>query len=254
MGRPGREIVTQLLPDLRKEYGVDLVIAQSENVSHGKSMTPHHMDELIKAGVDFFTGGNHSYNRENIHDRLNDPSSPVIAPANIVNEDHPGKGYKTIVTPKGVVLVISLLGSVFPEDLKVYSPLKRIDEILEEFKNKKLAGIVVNIHTDYSSEKVIMGHYLDGRVSVVVGDHWHIPTADSRILPGGTAHMTDVGMCGTLNSSLGIEYDSMIPRWRDDEIVKRNMSVMRPYQLNGLLVTDATENGAISCTHIRKII
>lgn len=253
MGRPGREIVSDLLPELKIKHDVDVVIAQSENVSHGKSMTPRHMDELLTAGIDFFTGGNHSYKRENLHERINDPNSPVIAPANILNEDHPGEGHKILSTQKGDVLVVSLLGSVFPEELQVYSPLKAIDEILEQYKENKLSAIVVNIHTDYSSEKVLMGHYLDGRVSVVVGDHWHVATADGRILPGGTAHMTDVGMCGVLNSSLGVEYDSMIPRWKDGEQVKRNMAVLRPYQLNGLLVKNVTASGAEQCEMIRII-
>ena len=98
------------------------------------------------------------------------------------------------------------------KDKPVDNPLQVIDRILEAEKAKI---VVVNFHGDYSSEKVIIGHYLDGRASMVVGDHWHVPTADARVLPGGTAHITDVGMCGALDASLGVTYDSVLPRWRD---------------------------------------
>lgn len=253
MGRPGRETVARLLPDLRKELAVDLVIAQSENVSHGKAMTPGHMDELMASGVDFFSGGNHSYKREQLHERLTDPEYPVIGVANIVG-DYPGKGYKIINTEKGDVLVCSLLGDVFPKDLEISSPLKKIDEILEEHAKTDLAAIVVNIHTDYSSHKVMTGHYLDGRVSLIVGDHWHVPTADARILPKKSSYITDVGMVGVLNSSLGINFSVTIPRWRDEIRTKQEMAQDPPFQLNAVLIRDAERNSAGSIELIQKTI
>lgn len=253
MGRPGREVLRLLLPELRKKHKIDLVIAQAENVSHGKAMTPTHMDELMEIGVDFFTGGNHSYKREALHERLSDPSSPVIGVANLVGE-YPDKGYKTITTKKGVVLICSLLAQVFPEELETSSPLKIIDAILDEHKNDDLAAIVVNVHGDWSSQKVMAGHYLDGRVSLVVGDHWHVPTADARILPNKTAHITDVGMVGVLNSSLGIELSSTIPRWTDDEYTKQVIASEPPYQFNAVLVRGAKAHGAESIDLIQEVI
>jgi len=253
MGRPGRETVNRLLPGIKKELKIDFVVAQAENVSHGKSMTPSHMDELMKSGIDFFTGGNHSHKRANLHERLADKSHPVIGVANAVG-DYPGEGFKIINTKKGDILVCSLLANVFPEDLEISSPLKRIDEILESTQDEELAAIIVNIHGDWSSQKVMAGHYLDGRVSVVVGDHWHVPTADARVLPKGTGHITDVGMVGSLNSSLGIKFSSTIPRWRDDAHTKQEMDEESPFQFNALLARGVSRSGAKSVELIRREI
>lgn len=253
MGRPGRETVAHLLPQLRQEHKVDFVLAQSENVSHGKSMTPKHMQELQGYGVDFFTGGNHSHKREQLHELLIDPNQPVIGVANAVDSTH-GPGFKIVATKKGKVLVCSLLAHVFPEDLQITSPLKKIDEILELTKNEPLVAVVVNVHGDWSSQKVIAGHYLDGRVSAVVGDHWHVPTADARILPHGTAHITDVGMVGVLNSSLGVKLDVTIPRWRDDAHTKQDLAEEPPFQFNALLVRNVSRHGAESVELLQHVI
>jgi calcineurin-like phosphoesterase len=217
-------------------------------------MTPHHMDVLRDAGVDFFTGGNHTFKRPALFERLENSDWPVVGPANAIGEDNPKTDYKIVHTNTGDVAVVSLLGSVFPEDLAISSPLQKIDEILARVDTSTLAAFVVNIHSDYSSEKVMAGHYLDGRVTMVVGDHWHVPTNDARILPKGTAHMSDVGMCGSLNSSLGIELSSTIPRWYDGSASKKVMAEDRPYQLNGLLVKNTTATGAEAVQVIRKIV
>ena len=253
MGRPGRETVARLLPDIKKEHDVDFVVAQSENVSHGKAMTTRHMDELMGCGVDFFTGGNHSYKRDALHERLADPSSPVLGVANVVGE-YPGEGFKFAQTEQGKVMCVSLLANVFPEDLEISSPLKRIDEILEQTKDEDLAAIVVNVHGDWSSQKVMAGHYLDGKVTMVVGDHWHVPTADSRVLPNGTGHITDVGMVGVLNSSLGIDLAVTIPRWRDEEHTKQDMAQDPPFQFNALLAQGVNRTGCESVELIQKVI
>lgn len=234
MGRIGREMLAETLPGLIEEKAIDFVVAQSENVSHGKGMLPKHMAELKACGVDFFSGGNHSFKRPQLLSALENPIEPVIGPANATG-DYPGLGWKIAETELGKVLVVTLLGSVFPPDLEISSPLKRIDEILEETKDEQLVARVVNIHSDYSSEKVMMGNHLDGRVDLVVGDHWHVPTADARMLPKGTAHITDVGMCGTLDSSLGIEFEVTIPRWYDGQKTKQVMAEALPWQFNAVL-------------------
>ena len=248
MGKVGRETVAQLLPDLKKTHAIDFVVAQSENVSHGRSMLPRHMEELQSIGVDFFTGGNHTFKRAQLHEYLEDTTKPVIGPANAVSQ--PGQGWKIANTAAGEVLVVSLLGSVFPPDIEITNPLQSIDAILSQHQEHNFAAIVVNIHSDYSSEKVITGHYLDGRVSLVVGDHWHVPTADARILPNGTAHMSDVGMCGSLNSSLGIELSETIPRWRDGQKTKQLLAEAKPWQFNAALVDTQTP----SIEHLQIII
>lgn len=253
MGAPGRETIAALLPNLRSEYDVDLVIAQAENVSHGVSMTPQHMKELQAAGVDAFTGGNHTYKKEGIHDALKDDAVPVVGPANLPIT--PGKGYKYVPTVKGSVLVISILGTIFPlkEHEEILNPLTTIDTILDHENGRQRVATIVNFHADWSSEKVVFGQYLDGRVSAVIGDHWHTPTADARLLPKGTAHITDVGMTGALNSCLGVRSDIIISRWRDGVKNKNELEQARPWQLNAVLIETDDQSGlARSIVHIHR--
>jgi 2',3'-cyclic-nucleotide 2'-phosphodiesterase len=236
MGRPGRAVVSEHVPRLREKYSPDLVIAQAENVSHGKGISPAHMQELTKCGIDFFTGGNHTVERPAIKALLADPNAPVLAPLNQAGVE-PEWGAKHIATKKGDVLVVSLLGSVFPTPFPMQNPLTAIDALLDGLNTKDIAAIMVNFHADLSSEKRVIGYYLDGRVSAVVGDHWHVPSADAMVLPKGTAHISDVGMCGTLHSSLGVSKEIIIARWRDGAKIKNDIAEGGPYQLNGVLVT-----------------
>lgn len=247
MGQPGREVVKALLPGLRQKHKIDLVIAQSENVSHGKGMSPAHMHELQQAGVDFFSGGNHSIERAATKTLLMDPLQPVIGPINQVGVD-PTWGAKRFQTSKGLVLVVSLLGSTFPNPVNIQNPIESIDNLLSSLKVSDYVAIIVNFHADLSSEKRVIGYYLDGRVSAVIGDHWHIPTADAMILPGGTAHMTDVGMCGTIHSSLGVRTEIVVARWRDGAKIKNEIADGGPFQLNGVVVNVNTK------THMAKSI
>lgn len=254
MGEPGRETVRLLLPNLRKELNADLVIAQAENVSHGVGITPQHMDELISFGVDAFTGGNHIYKKDGIHSRLKDTKSPIIGPANM--NVCPGNGYISVETANGSVLVVSILGSIFPlkDGESTENPLKTIDTILEDNNGKHHVATIVNFHGDWSSEKIAIGHYLDGRVSAVVGDHWHVPTADARILPKGTAHISDVGMTGALDSCLGVELDKIIPRWREGVKNKNELEVNKPWQLNAVLISTSSSTEAKLITQIHREI
>ena len=255
MGSPGRDIVAAQLPALREKHKADIVIAQAENVSHGRSMTPTHMRELQKAGVDFFSGGNHTIERPTLLPLLADPFEPVIAPINQPGVD-PDWGIKILHTPRGEVLIISVLGTTFPElAAPIGNPLKALDGALNAVAGQKFVAKVVNFHGDYSSEKRVAGFYLDGRVSLVVGDHWHVPTADAMVLPGGTAHITDVGMCGTLLTSLGVSKELIIERWRDGVKNKNDIATGGPYQLNGVLAEVDTKTGlATKITQINLVL
>jgi metallophosphoesterase (TIGR00282 family) len=255
MGETGLRVAEAVLPQLRSEKNIDLVVAQSENVSDGKGITPADFGRLQRAGVDFCTGGNWSLHREPIIPALNDPAQPIIRPANYP-EGTPGLGWKYIDTGAGKVLVISLLGQIVGRDADkpVDNPLLVIDKILEAQKTTHKAAVIVNLHGDYSSEKVVIGHYLDGRVTAAVGDHWHVPTADARVLPGGTAHITDVGMCGALNASLGVTYDSIISRWRDGQRTRNLLETEGPRQFNAVLITANDAGLAGSIEQIRQVI
>ncbi len=252
MGEVGIETVEKVLPNLIKEKSIDLVIAQAENVTQGKSMSIVDMKRLQDTGVHFFTGGNHTPALQEIHASLEDDSVPIIGPANLVN--CPGKGWKYVDTSEGSVLVISLMGSKVGTPIEADNPLTLIDEILQLNDQTDRVATIVNFHGDYSSEKIIIGHYLDGRVTAAIGDHWHVPTADARVLQGGTAHITDVGMCGILNSSLGITWDSVIPRWRDNIQTRNELETTGPRQFNAVMISvDVDSSRANSIEQIQII-
>ncbi len=254
MGDTGIEIVEQVLPGLRQKHAIDLVIAQGENVSDGKGMTLLDFRRLQQAGIDFFTGGNHILDNDSIFPELNDPTKMVIRPANYPS-DVPGLGYKYIDTAHGKVLIVSLLGSIVGKQAgeQLDNPLQVIDKILAAEEKVERVATVVDFHGDYSSEKVVVGHYLDGRVTAVVGDHWHVPTADARVLPSGTAHITDVGMCGALDASLGVKYSSIIPRWRDGKPTRNILETVGPKQFNAVLIESNKSGLADSIEPIRIV-
>lgn len=254
MGEMGLLAVEKVLPELRQNRNIDLVIAQVENVTDGRGITPEDFERLQAAGVDFGSGGNWSVWREEIVPLLDDPEAPIVRPANY--PDAPGKPYKYARTPKGDVLVVSLMGQIVGRDADkpVENPLRTIDEILAAEPAEKRVATVVNLHGDFSSEKFIIGYYLDGRASVVVGDHWHVPTADAEVLPKGTAHVTDVGMCGSLDSSLGVTFESVLPRWREGLQTRNVLATGGRSQFNALLVeVDDATGRAVQTEHIRQV-
>jgi metallophosphoesterase (TIGR00282 family) len=246
MGRPGRKTIKKLLPELIAEKGVDFVIAQGENLSAGKGLQIKAVEDMLAAGINFFTGGDWTLHREEIYPWLDDPAKPVIRPANYP-EGTPGRGYKIVDTPHGKILIVSLLGQTVgyraPEELQ--NPLRVIDRILEDTAHEKLAARIVSFHGDYSSEKLVIGQYLDGRVSAVIGDHWHVPTADARIFAGGTAHITDVGMVGSRDSSLGVKTDVIVARWLSDYRSRNELETGGVMQFCGLLMDISPTTGLV---------
>lgn len=254
MGEPGLRVVEKMLPDLKKEHAVDLVIAQAENLSDGKGVRITDFKRLQRAGVDFCTGGNHTFVRDEVFPLLDDPKEPIVRPANYPIGT-PGRGYKYVDTAAGKVLIVSLLGKIVGKDANkpVDNPLKVIDAVLEAEQLVSRAATIVNFHGDYSSEKRIIGYYLDGRVTAVVGDHWHVPTADAGVLPKGTAHITDVGMCGSLDSSLGVRFDSLVPRWRDGKVTRNELETAGRMQYSALLISVGPDGLAKSTRHIYRV-
>lgn len=255
MGPMGMSVVREVLPDLREEKQVDFVVAQSENVTDGKGMDLDDYHTLRELGIDAFTGGNHSLAQPSIESLLVDDTAPVTGPKNM--QGFPGPGYKIIETNGKRVLIVSILGSIVGRQAQIGidNPLSTIDALLATIPRDSYDVSIVNYHGDFSSEKVVFGHYVDGRVSVVVGDHWHVPTADAMILPRKTAYITDVGMCGSLDSSLGITYESIIPRWRDGMHTKNILETQGAQQFNCLFVAfDTYKNMPMHIQHIRKII
>ena len=252
MGKPGRTVVQNNLPALIEELGVDFVVAQGENLSHGKGLEQAHVTDMMTAGVDAFTAGNWTSHRPSIIPWLEDPSKPLVRCANYP-EGTPGRGYKIIDTPQGKVMIASLLGQVVGyHEHVVDNPLHVIDKILDDTKNEPLIARIVNFHGDFSSEKLTIGRYLAGRVTAVIGDHWHVPTADAKLLDGGTAHITDVGMVGSYDSCLGVETDVIIKRWLTDERSRNELEENGQMWLCGLLITVNTASG--QATKVKQII
>ncbi len=237
VGQYGIRILEAKLRDLKKTESIDVCVIQSENVTNGKGISSSDFQLLKDLGVDFFMGGNHSFANPSINVYLDNPNQPILAPGNY---DHRSKtvGVKELDTRYGKILFVSLLGQIVGKDsgLSTINPLRFIDEVLNEKKSIDYCAKIVNIHGDFSSEKIVMGHYLDGRVSAVIGDHWHVPTADARILPNKTAYISDVGMTGALDSSLGVKYDVIVSRWRDGIKNQHILENSGDWQLNGVVI------------------
>ena len=208
MGKIGRKTIAKVLPKLKKEFKPDLVIANAENSAHGKGATKKTLEELTSSGVDFFTSGDHIFNKKEIIPILEDKNSVIIRPANYP-PDVPGSGYKIIEVGVKKILIINLLGRVFMKS-DFDCPFRKFDQILEETKNEKLSAIIVDFHTEVTSEVRAFGFYVDGRVSAVIGTHTHIPTADAQILAKGTGYLSDVGMVGAKDSVLGVDKKNII--------------------------------------------
>lgn len=254
MAEPGALAVSNILPALRAEHKIDFVIAQAENANiNGKGPGKEDIARLQKFGIDFFTGGNHSLTGPGSSDLYNDPSSPIVRPANL--SDAIGSGYKIVSTARGNVLIASMLGQTVGRPIEIANPLEAVDKILEETKHERLVARIINFHGDFSSEKRVFGYYLDGRFSLVVGDHWHVPTADALVLPKGTAHITDVGMCGTLHSSLGVDIDVIVDRWKNGRSIPNTIKKSGTLQFNAVFVEIDEDTGlSRSIRSVQRII
>ena len=205
IGRPGRRAARALLPGLRQEYAIDLIIANGENAAGGIGITTQTADELFESDVDVITSGNHIWAQREIIPTL-DSSPAILRPLNYPN-GVPGHGYFI----RGEAMVVNLIGRTFIGNFDC--PFRAIDQLLEDLADNKPPVIIVDFHAEATSEKVAMGWYLDGRVSAVLGTHTHVGTVDARLLPKGTAHITDVGMTGPLDSVIGDDVNTVLTRF-----------------------------------------
>ncbi len=210
VGRAGREAVLNNIADIRKKYAPDVFIVNVENAAHGFGVTPGICREFLEKGADALVTGNHVWQQRELIPFLND-CKQIIRPLNYP-EMLPGRGALEIILANGKkILIVQLLGRLFME--AVDCPIQAVDKLLKSYTlGKNIDAIFVDIHAEATSEKLAMGYYLDGKVSVVAGTHTHVPTADYRLLRQGTAYITDVGMCGDYDSVLGFEIDEPINR------------------------------------------
>jgi metallophosphoesterase (TIGR00282 family) len=211
MGRAGRSAAIDALPDLREKLKLDFVIVNAENAASGFGTTSKIAGQVIQAGADVISGGNHTFDQKellNVIDNDNRILRPINYPVGT-----PGRGFGIYDAPRGKkVLVINAMGRVFMNPLEC--PFRAVDDILKKYRlGVTVNAVIVDFHGEATSEKMAMGQYLDGRVSLVVGTHSHIPTADCQILEKGTAYQTDAGMCGDYDSVIGMDKAEPINRF-----------------------------------------
>jgi len=245
IGSPGRRAVSELLPGLRRDHAVDVVIANGENIAGGLGVTRSTLGELCAAGVDVVTSGNHIWHHSEIVDYLAD-DHPLVRPLNYPPAA-PGRGYHLF----GGLLVVNLIGRTFMASYDC--PFRAMDALLAS-PPEGTRAVVVDFHAEATSEKLALGHYLDGRVAAVLGTHTHVGTIDARILPRGTAHVTDIGMVGPVDSVIGVEPAEVIQRFLT-QIPGRLTVGKGPVAFDAILVSIDDATGlATDIQRLRQIV
>ena len=237
VGRVGREAVKLVLPELREKYSPDLTIANGENLAHGKGVTSEVLSELLAAGIDVFTSGNHVWDRKEVFDVFADArlSDKLMRPANYP-PGTPGEGAKFLTIATKNVLVLNLLGRVFSR-VDSDDPFRAADEILKSFAPRRPQITLVDFHAEATSEKAALAWHLAGRVTAVWGTHTHVPTRDERILPGGTGFVTDLGMCGLADGIIGMEREPIISSFLTQLPMQFESPASGPAVVNAMILT-----------------
>jgi 2',3'-cyclic-nucleotide 2'-phosphodiesterase len=238
VGSLGRRALAAALPELRDRHRPDWVVVNGENAAGGLGITPPTARELLELGVDAITLGNHTYRHRDVYEFL-DSDARMVRPANYP-KGNPGRGY-TVVERDGLRLaVVNLLGTVFLDAAR--SPFAEADAVLAELRGKA-DHVLLDFHAEATSEKLAMGWHVDGRVTACVGTHTHVPTADARVLPGGTAYISDVGMTGPRGGVIGVRREQALERFRTMMPVKFETSDEDPW-VNAVLIEADREGRA----------
>ncbi|PIT90573.1 MAG: TIGR00282 family metallophosphoesterase [Candidatus Komeilibacteria bacterium CG10_big_fil_rev_8_21_14_0_10_41_13] len=248
VGKIGRRAATEILPKLKERYSPEVMIANVENLAHGKGVTSKTLAEMAEAGVDLMTSGNHVWKKEEVEQAIRESGVNLITPANDPRT-LPGRGLMRAKVGSKYLSVVNLLGRVFINDEGLRCPFKEIDRLLEEIDDDDI--VILDMHAEATSEKRAMGWYLDGRVAAVLGTHTHIPTADLQILPQGTAYITDVGMVGPVESVLGVKKEIIIEKFLTDSAIVFKIPEEGEVEVNGIyLEIDEQTNLAIKVERV----
>jgi len=240
VGKPGRRILEARLPDLQARYDVDFTIVNAENVAAGRGVTPTLADELLALGVDVLTSGNHIWAQRGIDDYIH-KEPRLLRPANFP-PGTPGTGIFHGRSRTGhTVIVLNLQGRVFMPPIEC--PFRALDEILDDIGDPT-ATVLVDFHAEATSEKIAMGWHADGRVAAVLGTHTHVPTADARLLPAGTAYCTDVGMTGPYDSVIGTRPDLALHRFITARPVRFQVAAGNPRVAGAVVEVDPSTGRA----------
>jgi metallophosphoesterase, MG_246/BB_0505 family len=252
MGRAGREAVSERLPALRRDWKIDFVVINGENASNGAGLNAEHAKTLFEAGADCVTLGDHAFDQKDMLSHI-ESDNRILRPLNFA-KGAPGRGHRLFSDARGrKILVAQALGQVFmsrPYD----DPFSAIDAVLRAHPlGGQAQAILIDMHCEATSEKMGMGHFCDGRASIVVGTHTHVPTADAQILPGGTAFQADAGMCGDYNSVIGMEKAEPMRRFVTGMGKSRFTPALGEATLSGLFVeTDDKTGKAVSVSMVRQ--
>lgn len=249
VGNPGRKAARELIPQIRKEMGIDFCVANGENAAGGSGITYVVAQELYKCGIDAITMGNHTWSKKEILNFI-DSDSRILRPANYP-EDLPGKGSAVIQGSKGSIGVINVMGRVYMDSINC--PFRAAEKEIEYLKSFTKI-IIVDMHAEATSEKCALAWYLDGRVSCVIGTHTHVQTSDERILPCGTAFLTDVGMTGPYEGVIGVDRDIVIEKFLKNMPVRFEIA-KGSVQFNAAVIDIDEKNGtARSIERISRIL
>lgn len=231
VGQPGREMLSRQVARLKAKYSPTFMLVNGENAANGRGITKKIYNQFLELGFHGVTMGNHTWDNRDIFEWIDD-SDRIVRPANYP-EGTPGRGLMVLKQGNKKIAVINVMGTVFMPSLAC--PFRTVDALIEEVKHE-VDAIFVDVHAEATSEKIAIGYYLDGRVQAVVGTHTHVQTADERVLPNGTAYITDVGMTGPLDGVLGMDADVVVRKFLTQLPVRFEVATGRE-QLNGVLVT-----------------
>lgn len=249
VGKPGRRAIREFLPKLVGRHEIDITIANCENSANGAGVTPDTADELFGYQIQVLTGGNHSWDKKEVYPYLESQAHRILRPANYP-PPAPGKGSTVVETADGRKLgVLNLEGRVFMRALD--DPFRCADVEIARLQ-KVTKCIFVDMHCETTSEKNAMGAYLDGRVSAMVGSHTHVQTADERILPGGTAYLTDAGMCGPLDSVIGVKKELALQRFLTQRYASFETATREIYLQGCVIDIDDTTGKGLKIERVRE--
>jgi len=251
VGKLGRKAVAKLLPEIKKEYQPDFIIANVENLAHGHGVTIRTMQEMVDVGIDSFTSGNHIWRNPEILEIFDKKLFPIIRPANYPS-GNPGCGYQSFNISQKNIIVLNLQGRVFMREL-VDNPFMVFDTVIKEIKSQKPDYIIVDFHAEATSEKNAFGLYVDGLVSAVLGTHTHTQTTDARVLDAGTAYITDVGYVGGHNTVLGPDKVNIIESYKTALPTKFKYPETGLARFNAVSL-DLKDNNTITIETINQLI
>ena len=256
VGKIGRRALAQILPALKDKYQPDAVVVNVENLAHGKGVTAKTLQEMAALKIDCFTSGNHVWKKEEVAVAAKESNALLLTPANDPRTPK-SQGFAALTVGSKKLFVINLLGRVFMDQQdadpanELRCPFKEADKILEEVNG---GAVLIDFHAEATSEKIALGWYLDGRAAAVLGTHTHVPTADLKILPQGTAHVSDVGMIGPVDSVLGVKKELIIEKFLTDGPIVFNIPESGEVEVNGVyLEIDEKTNLAVRAEKIHEI-